>query len=91
MILTATVLKPLLSGSGYAGLPPGTVPGMRQCGITRHWDCLLTVVVICLRARPAAGLQRRGRAGVLLAYAMDAARGPCALQPVRTALPKKLH
>ena len=37
--ITTTVNKPPLSESGYSGYPPGTVPGMRKCRITRHWGC----------------------------------------------------
>ena len=33
---------PPLSGSGYSGYPPGTVPSMRKCGITRHSGRFLT-------------------------------------------------
>ena len=45
---TTTVKNSPLSGSGYSGYPPGTVPGMRKRGITPHWGCVLTVVVMTL-------------------------------------------
>ena len=43
--VTPTVKKTPLRGSGYSGYPPGMVPGMRKCRITRHSGCFLTVVL----------------------------------------------
>ena len=31
-----------LSGSGYSGYPPGTVPGTCKCRITPHWGCVFS-------------------------------------------------
>ena len=39
-----TVKTPPLSGSGYSGYPPGTVPSMLKCGTAPHCGCLLIVV-----------------------------------------------
>ena len=61
------VLKPPLSGSGYSGYPPGTVPGMRKCRITRHCffdrglDLIIQVLGICVSARALLCRRRVGR------------------------------
>ena len=43
LITTTVKNKSPLSGSGYSGYPPGTVPG--KCSILRHSDRLLTVAM----------------------------------------------